>query len=175
MVHYKHILVASLISNPWNIIQNLRVYSLSPKLSSNLVLYVSKRPTLKDFRAKIFHRFITEVPHHGHINVLHVTAVRRQSQIMWVITPFSGVSRYQFLEEVYCLHLQILLAPPSLYLDYPALNTKPVPSLESSVYMYQSTRLNIQEEMVLPQHCCESLNFGRILLHIHICSFCSRA
>lgn len=153
----KPILVANLISNPGNIIQNLRLDSLSLNLSSTLVLGVSKRPTLQDFRAKFFHWFITEVPHHGHINVLHVTTVRRQSQILWVVKPCSGVSKYRFIEEVYCLQLQFLLAPPSLYLDHLALNTKHVPSLESSVNMYQSTRLNIQEEMDLPRHCCESL------------------
>lgn len=153
----KLMLVANLISNPWNIIQNLRVDSLSLKSSSNLVLGASKRRTLKDFRAKIFYRFIAEVPHHGHINVLHVTAVPMQGQILWIVKPYSGLSSYRFLDEVHCLHLQVLLAPPSLYLDYPALHTKPIPSLESSVNLYQSTRLNIQEEMDLPHHCCERL------------------
>jgi hypothetical protein len=54
----KPMLFVNYISDPWSIIQNLRVDSLS----------------LKYFRVKIIHCFITEVPHHGHINVLHVTA-----------------------------------------------------------------------------------------------------
>lgn len=188
----KSMLVANLISNPWNIIQNLTVDSLSLKLSSNLVLGISKLPTLQDLRATIFRWFITEVPHNGHINVLHdenehtvqlhVTVVRRQSHILWVVKPRRGVSSYGFLNKVYCLHLQVLLSPPSLYLDYPALNTKPVPSLESSVNMYRTNRHGVTSKKVwiflntaaIEPEISHHSNFGWLLQRIQICSLCLR-
>jgi hypothetical protein len=83
---------------------------------------------------------------------------------LWVVRPRGCVSSTRFFGEIYCLHLQILLAPPSLYLDDHTLNTELIPSPESSVNMYQSSRLNIQEEMDFPQHCCEGLKSRSIAI-----------